>query len=209
MGRTDFLQHRLELGAHLEAEERVQVRQRLVHQQHRRLDGEGAGDRHPLPLAAGEPRGVPVQERLDVEQARGPAHLSVDHVLGLPLHREAERDVVGHRHVREHRVALEHHGEPALARGPIGHVPPTDEDAAAALPLEPGDDAQERRLAASGRPEEGDALPVGHGERDLRQRVMRAEVLGDPIDDDLGHGAPRLTSTRCPTPRTGTSGRRR
>ena len=46
-------------SAHLGAQHRVQVRERLVEQQQARLDDQGAGERHPLLLAAGELRGPP------------------------------------------------------------------------------------------------------------------------------------------------------
>ena len=43
-----------DLGAHLEAQLGVEVRERLVHQHQRRLDDDGAGDGDALLLAAGE-----------------------------------------------------------------------------------------------------------------------------------------------------------
>ena len=41
-----------DLDAHLLAQLEIEVRQRLVQQQHGRIDDERAGERHPLPLAA-------------------------------------------------------------------------------------------------------------------------------------------------------------
>jgi hypothetical protein len=43
-----------DFGAHLQPQLGVEVRQRLVHQHQRRLDDDGAGDRHALLLAAGK-----------------------------------------------------------------------------------------------------------------------------------------------------------
>jgi hypothetical protein len=43
---------RLQLALHLLAELEVERAQRLVEQQHLRLEHEGAGQRHPLPLPA-------------------------------------------------------------------------------------------------------------------------------------------------------------
>ena len=43
-----------DLGAHLEAQLGVQVGERLVHQHQRRLDHDGARDRHALLLSAGK-----------------------------------------------------------------------------------------------------------------------------------------------------------
>ena len=45
---------RLQLGAHLHAQLGVEVGQRLVEQEHRRLAHDGAAHRHALALAAGE-----------------------------------------------------------------------------------------------------------------------------------------------------------
>ena len=47
-------QHRLQLRAHLEPQQRVEIGERLVHQQHGRLDGERARHRDALALAARE-----------------------------------------------------------------------------------------------------------------------------------------------------------
>ena len=91
--------------------------------------------------------------------------------------RRPKRDVVAHRHVREHRVVLEHHGEPALARRQVGDVAPADQHAAGALRLQPGDDAQQRGLAAARRPEQRHELAVGDVELTLSQRRHRAERL--------------------------------
>ena len=43
-----------ELVAHLRAQPRIEVAERLVEQQHLGLEHQGAGDRHPLLLAAGQ-----------------------------------------------------------------------------------------------------------------------------------------------------------
>ena len=53
-GRAELVVDAPDLGAHLEAQLRVEIRERLVHQHERRLDDDGAGDRHALLLAAGE-----------------------------------------------------------------------------------------------------------------------------------------------------------
>ena len=74
----------LQLGdvrAGLHPELGVQVRQRLVHQEDRRLADDGAAHRDPLPLATGERLGLAVEVLLQVEQAGGLADLAGD--LGL------------------------------------------------------------------------------------------------------------------------------
>ena len=57
---------RLDLGAHVDPQLGVQVRERLVHQEHLRVSHQRPAERHPLALAAGQ---LP---RLSVEQAVQP-----------------------------------------------------------------------------------------------------------------------------------------
>ena len=83
----------LKLVAHLQAELRVQVGQRFVHEQHRGLRGQRAGDGHPLLLAAGQLGGIAVHEHADLHDAgrRGartgrspPSSACASAVTGLP-----------------------------------------------------------------------------------------------------------------------------
>ena len=75
---------------------------------------------------------------------------------------QAEPDVLGDGQVREERVVLEDHADPAL----LGRYPRSgardsaavDLDGASARLLEPGDEAQERGLPTAGGPEDGDDL---------------------------------------------------
>ena len=102
--------------AQLRADLRVERAERLVEQQHPRLDGERARQRHPLALAAGELRRVAVLvagEPDDPEQlvdARG------DLGLRALADRQPEGDVLAHGHVLEGGVVLEDEADPALLR---------------------------------------------------------------------------------------------
>ena len=55
----------LVLEAH--AGDRIDRAERLVHEQHRRIGGERAGDTDPLALTAGELRRIPVAEHIGLE----------------------------------------------------------------------------------------------------------------------------------------------
>ena len=59
-----------ERGAHPDAELRVEVRERLVHQERLRLAHDRAAHRDALALAAGELRRAPVEQLLEAEQLR-------------------------------------------------------------------------------------------------------------------------------------------
>ena len=99
-----------QLGAHLG----VERRQRLVEQQHRRLDGQRPGQRDPLLLAAGELGGVVVglvREPDELEHLPRPGGPLGPVDLAQP---QAELDVGLRGQVGEQRVGLEDHAHVAL-----------------------------------------------------------------------------------------------
>ena len=64
------------------------------------------------------------------------------------------------------------------------HVLAIDQDAAGARPLEAGEQAQQRRLAAAGRPQQREELVGADLERYLVDRGDLAEPLARPLDAD-------------------------
>ncbi len=70
-GGLEPLVQRLDLGAHRDAQLRVEVRQRLVEQEHLRVAHDRAAHGDALPLAAGQLAGIAVQIRIEVEDLRG------------------------------------------------------------------------------------------------------------------------------------------
>ncbi|GMA36898.1 hypothetical protein GCM10025876_31020 [Demequina litorisediminis] len=81
--------------------------------------------------------------------------------LGAVTHFETESDVLRHAHVRERRVVLEHEADAALLRRQVRRVLALDTDVPLVGGFESGDDAQQRGLAASGRPQERGELARG------------------------------------------------
>ena len=71
----------LELIAHFQAQLGVQVGQRFIHEQHRGLGGQRAGDGYALLLTAGQLGGVAVHEHADLDDAGDPPHGQVDLLL--------------------------------------------------------------------------------------------------------------------------------
>src|SRR5262249_7714439 len=110
-GRPDAPVELLELLARSRAQLRVQVGQRLVEEEHRRLAHDRAGEGDALPLAAGQLARLAVEQALDAEQAGGPLHLLAVLVLGHALRLQRKGDVLVHAEVGVERVALEHHGD--------------------------------------------------------------------------------------------------
>ena len=105
---------------------------------------------------------------------------------GYPPHLQAESHVPSDAHVGIEGVGLEHHGQiPFLGRQVIDHLA-ADEDLAPVRFLQPGDQAQRRGLAASGRPQEDRELAVLHPQRQVRHRQDVSRVgLGDPLQSDF------------------------
>jgi hypothetical protein len=145
----------LQLAAHRHAQLRVEVGQRLVHEEEPGLAHHRTPQRDALALSAGELPRLAAEEVLDLEHAGDLEHARVD----LCARRAADLQPVGHVgahvHVRVERVALEHHRDVALARREVRHPRIAMPDRAAASRLEPRDDPQQRGLAAAARPHRG------------------------------------------------------
>ena len=149
-----------DLGAHLDPQLRVEVRQRLVHQERGGLADDRASHRHPLALPTGERARLAVEERLEVEDPRRLLHALVDLRLLLPAEAHAEGDVVVDGQVRIERVALEDHRDVAVARRDLVHDPVADADLALGDLLEAGHHPERGRLPAARRADENHELAV-------------------------------------------------
>jgi hypothetical protein len=84
--------------------------------------------------------------------------------------------------VRVQRVALEHHRQVAFGRGGIGDVAPVQRQRAAVDVLQPGDQPQQRGLAAARRPDEDDELAALDRQVDALDGAQVAEVLLDALE---------------------------
>ena len=133
---------------------------------------------------AGELVGAPLAVALEPHEPQRLGHAPV--ALGaLDLgDAQAERHVVGDVEVRKQRRPLEDHVE----RAPVGQDPRdvgiAEQHAAHRGPLEAGDDAQQRRLAAARGPEHRHELALPEGQADVVERHHRAEAVRDVLDGD-------------------------
>ncbi len=128
-----------DLGAHLDAELRVEVRERLVHEERLRLADDRPTHRDPLALASGQGSRPLAENVLEPEDARRVTNPPVDLApLELPQ-LQPERHVLVGRHVRVERVVLEDHRDVAVLRGQVVHDLAADANDAVADRLEPGD----------------------------------------------------------------------
>ena len=110
-----LLVQRLDLGPHLHPELGVEVRERLVEQEDRRVAHDGAAHRDALALAAGELRRPPVEDRGHLEERRRLVDPPADFgSRGIREILQVEPHVLAHGHVRVERVVLEHHRHVAV-----------------------------------------------------------------------------------------------
>ncbi len=186
-----------QLSASLLAQLGVEVAERLVEEDDARLCHDGARQRDALLLAAAEGRGRPafVAPELHETQCLRDAldDIGARHAPRL----EWVGDVVEHGHVRPDGVGLEHHADPALVgRDGLGalsitapHDRVADGDGAGVRRLEPGDTAQQCRLAATARSEQSSDRAVGHVQAHVVERrdqtFRRDEGLAHLVDPDL------------------------
>ena len=115
---------------------RVEMRSRLVQDQDRRVLEEGAGDRHPLALAARKPRTALAYPGLQPLRQRGDEALqcrAADRLceLGLGRVRAGDQDVGAERVVEEVGV-LRHQRDAGaeLIEGPLAHIRAVEADRA-------------------------------------------------------------------------------
>jgi hypothetical protein len=185
--KPDLDVHELELG--LLAQLLVECRERLVEEQHLRLFRQRAGKRDALPLPARELIGPAIGQALELHELQHLGDTGLALAPGHALLLEAITDVPGDAHMREERVALEHHVDRPPVRRHAGEVGAAEEDSARARRLEAGEKAHQRGLAAAGRPKQAEELALEDVERHLVDRNRRAEALGHALEADQRRGA--------------------
>ncbi|MNQ71881.1 hypothetical protein D3C85_865680 [compost metagenome] len=186
-GCAQPLVQRLDLGAHLHAQLGVEVRQRLVEQESLRLPHDGPAHGYALALAARELARVPLQQLAQAQRVGRLLHAAGDLVFRDALDLQAEAQVLRHGHVRVERVVLEHHRHVAVARRGVVDAAVAEQDVAAFGGFQPGNHAQQRRLAAAARPHERHELAVADVDVDAADHRRAAELLEELADADGGH----------------------
>ena len=178
-----------DLGAHLHAKLRVEVRERLVHEEDLGLAHDRAPHRHTLALAAGQLARLPVEMVDEADDARRLLDPSPGFRLRHLPHPQREPDVLRNRHVWVERVVLEDHRNVARARRQVVHDALADPDLAVRDLLETRDHAQRGRLSAAGRADEHDELAVVDIEVEVGDGTVAVTVgLGHVVEGDCGHG---------------------
>src|SRR5271154_4499032 len=120
----------LELFAGRRSQLGIEIRERFVKKKHGGLANDRPRQRHALSLAAREFARLTMEQLLDDQQARGPLDLWLVLFLRNSLRLERERNVFVNGEMRIERVALEYHGDAALAWRQMRDVLPADQDLA-------------------------------------------------------------------------------
>ena len=172
-GDSQPLLERGDLGAGLDAELRIQVRQRFVHKEDPRFAHDCAAHRHALALPAGERLRLPVEIGLEVEDLGGVDHALADLFARHALDLEGEAHVVRHGHVGVEGVVLEHHGDVPVLRRNVGDVVVADVDGSVVHLLQTCEHAQRGGLAAARRPDQNEEFSVV----DVQRQVIDCGLL--------------------------------
>jgi hypothetical protein len=116
---------------------------------------DGAGQRHPLPLPAGQLTRLPVLQPAQTSDFQRTGHLLPALSPRDPTNLQAKNDVFCHRQMRKQRVGLEHHRKIARRRRAGRNVSAFDQDLTLIGNLKSRQQAKRRRFAAARRPEQG------------------------------------------------------
>ena len=108
--------------AHLQTQLGVQVGQGFVHQQHLRLNHQGARQSHALALPARQRCRQALRQPLQADLFQRRADLARDTGTVLLARTQTVSDVVKHALVRKERVVLKHHAHIAPVRRHLRHV---------------------------------------------------------------------------------------
>ena len=120
------------------------------------------------------------------DQGKRLRHALGNLILGDAFAPQPVADIRRHIHVREEGVGLEHHVDRSQVRRNAGHVLAVDLDAAGIGRLQPGQQAEQRGLAAARAAQQGEQLAAGDLEIDIVDGDDGAEALGRPFNPDDG-----------------------
>jgi hypothetical protein len=144
------------LALQLLAQGAIEGAKRLVHEQQAGLEYQGARERHPLLLAAGQLRRQTPAEAYQADAfERGFGPPPCFRLRHAP-HAQRKRDVAQRRHMGKQRVVLEHDADATLFRWKVHHAAAVQHDVALVGGDESRDHHQRRGLAGAGRAQEGD-----------------------------------------------------
>ena len=159
--------HVAQPGAQVLTDLRVQRAEGLVEQQDAGIRRQGTGQRHALPLAAGQLRGVTLLVTGQSDDLEELIDARRDLRFRTLAHAQPEGHVVAYGHVLEGGVVLEDETDTAVLRAEPGDVAVVDDHGAGVGLLQPGYGAQQGGLSGAGRAQQRGQGAFGDGERDI------------------------------------------
>ena len=189
-GGSEPLLQVLHLDLHLLAQLQVEGGHGLVEEQHVGLQHDRAGEGHALLLAARDLVDPPLAETGEADHLERSRHpLARSRPRAWPRISRPKATLPCDRPVRKERVVLEDGVDRPLVGRASRHVPARDEEAPFVGRFEPGEQPQERRLAAARGTEERQELAGLHLERHAVERDHVAVRLANALDRDrAAHG---------------------
>ena len=166
-----------DLDPHLEAKLGVEVGERLVEEEYRRLADDRAADGDALALAARELAGAAFEQAVDLQELGGVLRRrrAISSRGTRRFSRPKDR-FLRDRHMGVERVGLEHHREAAFGGGDVVDALAFQQDVARGRVVETGDQAQQGGFAAARGADEDHELAFRDRERDAVDHVDRAEA---------------------------------
>ena len=143
----------------------VERAKRLIEQQHLGFHGKSARQGDALALTARKLGGKPVLQPAELDEIQKLPHTAADLGFGRAqvarLNAQPKGDVLEDGHVAKQSVMLENETDLSFAHVLFRGVFAIEKNAAAVGVLQAGDDAQERRLSATGRAKQGHKFATG------------------------------------------------
>jgi hypothetical protein len=115
------------------------------------------------------------QDMVDLEEPGDAGNAILDLRIVLRPRPQGACDILKGVHMREQREILERHADIAMLGCHIRHVLVVDADFTRCRFLDPGDEAEQHRLAGAGRSEDDDDLARIGTERDILQDLVGLE----------------------------------
>src|SRR5438067_8816618 len=204
---ADLAVDALELDLHLLAQILVQRAERLVQQEHFRVEDKAPRERDALLLAPGELARLLAGEPAQPDKVEDFAHALCLLRARKRAHAQRKGDVALDGHVRKQRGVLEDDADVALVRLAARQILAVELDDAAGVLLEAGDHHQRRRLPGAARAEERDELALRDVEADPIDSVDAAVVgLHETVEPQvcqcqaLARGTMSASTTTKPAP---------
>ena len=158
----------------------VESRERLVHEEQPRAQGQHLGDGHPLALAAGELGGEAVAVAGEAQRRQPVVGPGVGVGRGDVADAQPEGHVLPRRAPRQERVVLEQEADVGQGHAEVDGAPQRLEEAR--------HHPQDARLARAGRADEADELAGPHVEVDALDDGRTAEADREAADAQQGLG---------------------